>query len=71
MARPAPAVERTVATLNFLAAHPDEPFTLSELSRRLDITKATAHTMLNAIASSRSFRFDSCARILQQTDADF
>jgi DNA-binding IclR family transcriptional regulator len=52
MARPNPAVERTVAILDFLAAHPDEPFTLSELARRLAITKATAHTMLNALADA-------------------
>jgi DNA-binding IclR family transcriptional regulator len=44
--RPAPAIGRTVALLNFLAAHPDESFSLSELARRLDINKATAHAML-------------------------
>ena len=46
MARPAPAIGRTVALLNFLTAHPDETFSLSELARRLDINKATAHAML-------------------------
>jgi DNA-binding IclR family transcriptional regulator len=46
VARPAPAIARTVALLNFLAAHPDEAFSLSELARRLDINKATAHAML-------------------------
>ena len=46
MARPAPAIGRTIALLNFLAAHPDEAFGLSELARRLDINKATAHAML-------------------------
>ena len=44
--RPAPGVERVVAVLNFLAAHPDESFTLSELARRLDLNKATCHALL-------------------------
>jgi DNA-binding IclR family transcriptional regulator len=52
MARPAPAVDRTVAVLNLLAAHPDTAFSLSELCRRLDINKATAHAMLTALADS-------------------
>ena len=52
MARPAPSIDRTVAILNFLAAHPDDAFTLSELCRRLSITKATAHAMLNALADA-------------------
>ena len=52
MARPAPAIDRTIAVLNFLAAHPDEAFTLSELARRLDINKATAHAMLAALTDA-------------------
>lgn len=52
MARPSPSVERTVAVLDFLAAHPDEAFTLSELCRRVDLTKATGHAMLNALAEA-------------------
>jgi DNA-binding IclR family transcriptional regulator len=52
MARPAPAVDRTVAVLNLLAAHPDTAFSLSEMCRRLDINKATAHAMLTALADS-------------------
>lgn len=52
MARPSPAVERVVAILNFLAAHPDEGFTLSELARDLDLNKATAHSMLNALTDA-------------------
>lgn len=52
MARPSPAVERVVAVLNFLAAHPDEGFTLSELARHLDLNKATAHSMLNALTDA-------------------
>lgn len=52
MARPSPAVERVVAVLNFLAAHPDEGFTLSELARHLELNKATAHSLLNALADA-------------------
>ena len=33
MPRPAPAIGRTIALLNFLTAHPDETFSLSELAR--------------------------------------
>lgn len=52
MARPSPAVERTTAILDFLAAHPNEPWTLSELSRRLDLNKATAHSLLSALTDA-------------------
>lgn len=52
MARPAPAVERTTAVLDFLAAHPSEPWSLSELSRRLDLNKATAHSLLSALTDA-------------------
>ncbi len=52
MARPAPATERTVALLNFLAARPDEAFTLSELCRRLGLNKATAHAMVAALTDA-------------------
>lgn len=52
MARPAPAVERTTAILDFLAAHPSEPWSLSELSRRLDLNKATAHSLLSALTDA-------------------
>ncbi|MBL8774673.1 MAG: IclR family transcriptional regulator [Acidimicrobiales bacterium] len=52
MARPSPAVERTTAILDFLAAHPNEPWTLSELARRLDLNKATAHALLSALTDA-------------------
>lgn len=52
MARPAPSVDRTVALLNFLAAHPDEEWSLSELARRLNLNKATAHAMLSTLTDS-------------------
>ena len=50
MARPAPAVERTVALLEFLASNPSQSFSLSELARRLDINKATIHAIANTLA---------------------
>lgn len=52
MARPSPAAERVVAVLNFLAAHPDDGFTLSELARQLDLNKATAHSLLATLADA-------------------
>ncbi len=52
MARPAPAVERTTAILDFLAAHPTEAWSLSELARRLDLNKATAHSLLSALTDA-------------------
>jgi len=49
MARPAPSVERTVKLLKFLADHPRERFTLSNIARRLDFNKATCHAMLSEL----------------------
>lgn len=51
MARRAPAVERSVAVLNLLAAHPERKFTLSEIARDLDINKATLHAILSALTA--------------------
>lgn len=52
MARSAPSIDRTVALLNFLASHPDEAFSLSDLSRRVGIAKPTAHAMLAALTGA-------------------
>lgn len=52
MARRAPAVERSIAVLNFLAAHPGERFTLSEVARSLHLNKATLHALLSAMTES-------------------
>ena len=46
MARRSPAVDRSVAVLNHLAASPRRRFTLSELARDLALNKATAHALL-------------------------
>ena len=39
-----------MAVLELLAAHPDERFTLSEVARRCDLNKATAHALLAALS---------------------
>jgi len=52
MARRAPAVERSIAVLNYLAAHPAERFTLSEIARSTDLNKATLHAILGALTES-------------------
>jgi DNA-binding IclR family transcriptional regulator len=41
-----------VRVLDFLAAHPDERFTLSELARRLELNKATAHALLVTLSDN-------------------
>ncbi|MCB0994744.1 MAG: helix-turn-helix domain-containing protein [Acidimicrobiales bacterium] len=46
MARPALSAARAVDVLNFLAAHPDESFTLSELVRRVGVNVASMHAVL-------------------------
>jgi DNA-binding IclR family transcriptional regulator len=52
MARRAPAVERSVAVLNLLAAHPGQRYTLSEIARDLTLNKATLHAILGALTDS-------------------
>lgn len=52
MARPSPGVARVVGVLDFLAEHPEEAFNLSELCRRLDLNKATAHSLLGELADA-------------------
>jgi DNA-binding IclR family transcriptional regulator len=52
MARSALSASRAVAVLNFLAAHPDEVFTLSELSDRLGINLASTHAVLGVLTEA-------------------
>jgi DNA-binding IclR family transcriptional regulator len=52
VARPSPGVDRVVAILNVLADNTEREFSLSELARRLDITKATAHATLAALVDA-------------------
>lgn len=44
-----PAAERTVQILDFLTTHPGRGFTLSELARRLRLSKTTAHKILTTL----------------------
>jgi DNA-binding IclR family transcriptional regulator len=50
--RTSPAVERTLSILNFLGEHDSAGFTLSELCRRLNLAKATAHTILATLVNA-------------------
>jgi len=52
MARRAPAVERSIAVLNFLAAKPEDRYTLSEIARSTNLNKATLHAILGALTES-------------------
>jgi DNA-binding IclR family transcriptional regulator len=54
MARPALSAARMVELLNFLAAHPDDAFTLSDFVRRLGINVASMHAIL-AVAEGAGY----------------
>ncbi|WP_170861031.1 IclR family transcriptional regulator [Trujillonella endophytica] len=43
---------RAVSVLTFLAAHSGEEFSLSELARRLELSKATCHAVLASLADA-------------------
>jgi DNA-binding IclR family transcriptional regulator len=52
MSRAALSATRAVAVLNFLAAHPAESFTLSDLSTRLGINLSSAHSLLAVLTDA-------------------
>jgi DNA-binding IclR family transcriptional regulator len=52
MARTSPPTDRVVATVSLLAAHPDQPLSLAELTRRLDVNKSTGHAILASLAAA-------------------
>ena len=52
MARTSPPTDRVVATISLLAAHPDEPMTLAELTRRLGVNKSTCHAILASLGGA-------------------
>ena len=52
MARTSPPTDRVVATVSLLAAHPDEPLTLAELTRRLGVNKSTCHAILASLGAA-------------------
>ncbi|MEZ0052148.1 DNA-binding IclR family transcriptional regulator [Mycobacterium sp. MAA66] len=47
---PSPPTERVVAVMQLLAAEPDRAFSLADISRRLDISRATGHAILTTLA---------------------
>src|SRR5690242_13893127 len=50
--RASPPTARVVAVLNFLASHPQEQFGLSELARRLDLSKPTCLGIVTTLAEA-------------------
>lgn len=46
MSQASPAVRRVIAVLNFFTDHPGQAFTLTDISRALKISQATAHGLL-------------------------
>jgi len=52
MARPALAATRAMEVLRFLAAHPTDSFTLTELSEHLGINGASIHAVLQALVQA-------------------
>ncbi len=52
MTRGTPAAGRTVEVLNLLAAHPGRPMGLSEIARRLAMSKGSAHALLSTLESA-------------------
>jgi DNA-binding IclR family transcriptional regulator len=52
MARTSPPTERVVATISLLAARPDQPLSLAELTRRLGVNKSTGHAILASLVAA-------------------
>lgn len=51
-ARSSPPTERVVAVLDFLARHPHDRFGLSELARRIDVSKPTCLGIVTSLADA-------------------
>ena len=49
MARSSPGVLRVASILNFIADHPDQAFTLTDLVKALKLSRATCHTLLTGL----------------------
>lgn len=52
MARSSPGVGRVVAILNFLAEHPEQAFTLTDIVRALKVSRATCHALLTGLVDA-------------------
>lgn len=49
MARASPGVRRVAAILNFMAEHPGQAFTLTDLVKALKLSRATCHALLTGL----------------------
>lgn len=52
MTRTPPGVRRVVSILNFIAEHPGQSFTLSEVARALKLSRATCHGLLSGLVEA-------------------
>lgn len=52
MTRSSPGVARVVAILNFIAQHPGQSFTLTDLVRALKLSRATCHALLAGLVDA-------------------
>jgi DNA-binding IclR family transcriptional regulator len=50
MTRSSPSVDRVASLLTYLASHPNDSFSVAELGRRLDISKATCHALVASLS---------------------
>nr|WP_238392055.1 MULTISPECIES: helix-turn-helix domain-containing protein [unclassified Mycolicibacterium] len=46
---PSPPTERVIAVMQLLAAEPDRSFSLADITRRLDISRATGHAIMTTL----------------------
>jgi len=56
MPRSSPAVDRVLSVLNFLAEHPRQSFSLSQIMRSLNLSRATCYRILSEL-SDRGYLF--------------
>lgn len=52
MSRSSPGVARVVAILNFMAEHPGQSFTLTDIVRALKLSRATCHALLAGLVEA-------------------
>lgn len=52
MSRSSPGVHRVVAILNFIADHPGQSFSLTDLVRALRLSRATCHSLLTSLVEA-------------------
>lgn len=52
MSSASPGVRRVVAILNFIADHPEQSFTLTDLVRALRLSRATSHSLLTGLVEA-------------------